>query len=97
MYISILNKVDKFNSGITVTSEIRSIGDKSLEVKTMYYGLAGAYFTSESAGYAGVGIPGKDGWSWSEKPELSKEIINLIETYEGTREATFVELPVFAN
>ena len=95
--VGILNKVDKFNTGITVTSEIRSIGDKSLEVKTMYYGLAGAYFASESAEYAGVGIPGKDGWSWSEKPELSKEIINLIETYEGTREATFVELPVFAN
>ena len=95
--VGILNKIDKFNTGITLTSEIRSIGDKSLEVKTLYYGLAGAYFASESAGYAGVGTPSNSGWSWSEKPELSKKIVNLIETYEGAREATFVELPVFAN
>ena len=48
--VGILNKIDKFNTGITLTSEIRSIGDKSLEVKTLYYGLAGAYFASESSG-----------------------------------------------
>ena len=95
--VGILNKIDKFNTGITLTSEIRSIGDKSLEVKTLYYGLAGAYFASESAGYSGVGTPGTEGWLWSEQPELSKKIINLIEVYEGTKEATFVELPVFAN
>lgn len=95
--VGILNKIDKFNTGITLTSEIRTIGDKSLEVKTLYYGLAGAYFASESAEYSGVGIPSNNGWSWSEKPKLSKKIINLIETYEGAREATFVELPVFAN
>ena len=95
--VGILNKIDKFNTGITLTSEIRSIGDKSLEVKTLYYGLAGAYFASESSGYSGIGTPGSDGWSWSEQPELSKKIINLIEVYEGKKEATFVELPVFAN
>lgn len=95
--VGILNKVDKFNTGLTVISEIRNIGDKTLEVKTLYYGLAGAYFASESAGYAGVGVPTKDGWSWSEEPDLGKDIINLIKTYEGTREATFIELPVFVN
>ena len=38
--VGTLNKIDKFNTGITLTSEIRSIGDKSLEVKTLYFGLA---------------------------------------------------------
>ena len=92
--VGTLNKIDKFNTGITLTSEIRSIGDKSLEVKTLYYGLAGAYFASESAGYAGIGTPGDAGWNWKENPEYKKQIINLIDTYEGAREATFVELPV---
>ena len=95
--VGTLNKIDKFNTGITLTSEIRSIGDKSLEVKTLYYGLAGAYFASESAGYAGIGSPGEAGWDWEEKPEFKKQIINLIDTYEGAREATFVELPVVAK
>ena len=95
--VGILNKIDKFNTGITLTSEIRSIGDKSLEVKTLYYGLAGAYFASESAGYAGIGTPGEAGWEWAERPEYKKQIINLIDTYEGTREAIFVELPVVAK
>ena len=95
--VGTLNKIDKFNTGITLTSEIRSIGDKSLEVKTLYYGLAGAYFASESAGYAGIGTPGEAGWEWVERPEYKKQIINLIDTYEGTREATFVELPVVAK
>ena len=95
--VGTLNKIDKFNTGITLTSEIRSIGDKSLEVKTLYYGLAGAYFASESAGYAGIGTPGEAGWEWVERPEYKKQIINLIDTYEGSREATFVELPVVAK
>ena len=47
--VGTLNKIDKFNTGITLTSEIRSIGDKSLEVKTLYYGLAGAYFKPAKA------------------------------------------------
>ncbi|MEC7609335.1 MAG: DUF3450 family protein, partial [Verrucomicrobiota bacterium] len=95
--VGTLNKIDKFNTGITLTSEIRTIGDKSLEVKTLYYGLAGAYFASESAGYAGIGTPGEAGWEWVERPEFKKQIINLIDTYEGAREATFVELPVVAK
>ena len=95
--VGTLNKIDKFNTGITLTSEIRSIGDKSLEVKTLYYGLAGAYFASESAGYAGIGTPSEAGWEWVERPEYKKQIINLIDTYEGAREATFVELPVVAK
>ncbi len=92
--VGILNKIDKFNTSITLTSEIRSIGNRSLEVKTLYYGLAGAYFASESAGYSGTGTPVEAGWDWVERPEYMKQIINLIDTYEGAREATFVELPV---
>jgi len=92
--VGILNKVDKFNTAITITSEIRSIGENSVEVKTLYYGLAGAYFASESAGYAGTGTPGTDGWEWTENSEISDQVVNLIKTYEGAREATFVKLPV---
>jgi len=92
--VGILNKIDKFNTGISITSEIRSVGDKSVEVKTLYYGLAGAYFASDNAEYAGTGAPGEDGWIWTENTEAGDEIVDLIRTYEGAREATFVALPV---
>jgi hypothetical protein len=95
--VGILNKIDKFNTGITITSEIRSIGDNSVEVKTLYYGLAGAYFASDDGKYAGTGTPGasgSDGWNWSENADISKGVVDLIRTYQGAREATFVKLPV---
>jgi hypothetical protein len=92
--VGILNKIDKFNTGITITSEIRSIGENSVEVKTLYYGLAGAYFASETADYAGIGSPAAGGWTWTENAEISTDIVNLIKTYEGAREASFVSLPV---
>lgn len=94
--VGILNKVDKFNTGITVTSEIRNIGDQSIEVKTIYLGLGGAFFASETSGYAGKGLPGAEGWSWEVDESISKEVVDLIQTYEGAREATFVKLPVQA-
>jgi len=95
--VGLLNKIDKFNTGITLTSEIRSIGDASVEVKTLYFGLAGAYFASENASYAGLGKPGSDGWDWTEDDAIADQVVALIKTYEGAREATFVKLPVAAN
>jgi len=92
--VGILNKVDKFNTGITIKSEIRSVGGSSSEVTTLYFGLAGAYFSNESGSYAGTGAPGSDGWEWTENQDKSDQILALIKSYSGAREAKFVELPV---
>lgn len=95
--VGILNRIDKFNTAITVTTEIRSIGERNVEVKTLYFGLAGAYFASANGDYAGFGSAGDDGWNWTEDAAIAGNVVNLIRTYEGTREATFVQLPVQAN
>ncbi|MGF1531913.1 MAG: DUF3450 family protein [Puniceicoccaceae bacterium] len=92
--VGILNRIDKFNSEISVISEIRQVETKSLEVKTIYFGLAAAYFASPASDYAGLGQPGEDGWQWSTEKSLSKPIQDLIRTYEGTREAVFTQLPI---
>lgn len=92
--VGILNKVDKFNTAITVTTEIRSIGEENVEVKTLYFGLAGAYFASASGDYAGYGSAGENGWKWTEDAAIAKNVVDLIKTYEGNREATFVQLPI---
>lgn len=95
--VGILNRIDKFNTAITVTTEIRGIGERNVEVKTLYFGLAGAYFASANGDYAGYGSAGDDGWNWTEDEAIAGNVVNLIKTYEGTREATFVQLPVQAN
>jgi len=92
--VGILNKIDKFNIGITVKSEIRSVADSSSEVTTLYFGLAGAYFSNNSGSYAGYGQPTADGWEWTESTDETKAILQLISSYKGTSEAKFVELPV---
>jgi hypothetical protein len=92
--VGILNKIDKFNGGISISSDIRQVGDTTSEVRTIYFGLAGAFFTNESGDYAGVGLPSASGWEWTAKPELGEKISQLVGVYEGAREATFVTLPI---
>ncbi|WP_269525184.1 DUF3450 family protein [Coraliomargarita parva] len=92
--VGILNKVDKFNTGITITSEIRNLGETSMEVKTIYFGLAGAFFASDNGAYTGIGIPAEGGWKWEEDKAIAGSVVDLIDTYEGAREASFVTLPV---
>lgn len=95
--VGILNRIDKFNTAITVTTDIRSLGERNVEVKTLYFGLAGAYFASANGDYAGYGTAGDAGWDWTEDAAIAGNVVNLIKTYEGNREATFVQLPVQAN
>lgn len=95
--VGILNKIDKFNTEITLTSEIRGIDGMNVEVKTLYFGLAGAYFASSDGKHAGVGIAGDDGWRWSGEADIAGQVVRLIETYEGNRQAAFTRLPVTTN
>jgi Protein of unknown function (DUF3450). len=92
--VGILNKIDKFNTGITVETAIRSVGDSSAEVTTLYIGLAGAYFANDTGSYAGYGVPGAEGWEWKEDAAIADQVVALIKSYQGAKEAKFVELPV---
>lgn len=92
--VGILNKVDKFNTGITIETAIRNVDNTSAEVTTLYFGLGGAYFSNDSGSYAGYGIPSPDGWEWKEDSAIADKVVELIKSYQGAREAKFVELPV---
>ena len=93
--VGILNEVDKFNSSISVESELqkRPSGEE-LQVKTLYVGLGQAYFVDKTGDFAGVGIPSKDGWQWAEAPGLGGHILKCIAIYENTQPPAFVELPL---
>lgn len=92
----ILAQMDKFNSSFTVVSEIRDLGaGRAVEVKTLYIGLATAYFADATGTTAGYGSPGASGWEWtSADPDLSERIALAIAIQENAQPPAFVALPV---
>ncbi len=96
--VGILSQADKFNTTLTETSESRELpGGKIVEVRTLYWGLAMAYYVDASGEYAGIGYPGADGWEWPQVEGAGAEIKRLIDVYEGAEEIQFVEVPARIN
>lgn len=96
--VGILSQADKFNTTLTETSESRELDNgKTVEVRTLYWGLAMAYYVDASGEYAGIGHPGADGWEWPQVPGAGAEIKRLIDVYEGAEEIQFVEVPARIN
>ena len=92
--VGILSQTDKFNTTITQTSESRDIGDgTTVEVRTLYWGVAHAFYVDGTGEYAGIGIPGEDGWEWPRLEEAGPRIKELINVYEGKGDIRFVEVP----
>jgi hypothetical protein len=92
----ILGHVEKFAANYNLLSEIRDLGGgRSVEVKTLYLGLAVAYFADAAGTTAGYGSPGPSGWEWTTvEGELAQRIGLAIAIHENTRPPAFVTLPV---
>lgn len=96
--VGILSQADKFNTTLTETSESREMpSGKVVEVRTLYWGLAMAYYVDASGEYAGIGYPAAGGWEWPQIEGAGPEIKKLIDIYEGSGEIQFVEVPARIN
>jgi len=96
--VGILSQTDKFNTTVTLTSESREIDSgKMIEVRTLYWGLAMAYYVDASGTYAGIGYPGASGWEWPKVEGAGPEIKRLLDVYEGSEEIQFVNVPAQIN
>lgn len=93
--IAFLAQVDKFNAGPSLISEVKEVEPgKSLEVRTLYFGLGAAYYTDAAATYAGVGYPTLEGWKWSPADATTaKRIAEAIGIYQNEKQPAFVSLP----
>jgi FtsZ-binding cell division protein ZapB len=92
--LGIVNECAKANGEITVATEIRTLSDgRSAEVKTVYLGLAQAFFVS-AKGEAGIGRPGDQGWQWDAANNLAPTITDVIQIMQNKASARFVPLPV---
>jgi hypothetical protein len=96
--VGMLSQAEKFNSTLTITSESRQIkGGPLIEVRTLYWGLAQAYFVDQSGDYAGIGVPTQNGWEWTRVDSAGPEIQRLFEVYAGSAEIQFVAVPARSN
>ncbi len=93
--VGILSQADKFNTTMTLTSEIQELDNgKMMQVSTLYWGSAIAYFVDDSGEYAGFGTPGEDGWEWTQLDGAGPDIRELLAVYEGTSDTIkFVQVP----
>lgn len=93
--LGILNELNRANSEITVSYEVRKLADgSSTEVQVIYVGLAQAYYLSPR-GDAGIGRPGSDGaWIWTADKSIAGDILLALEVIQGKHPPTFVPLPL---
>lgn len=92
--VGILSQADKFNNTITLTSETHSVSsDKEVQVNTLYWGLAMAYYVDASGEYAGISYPTANGWQKSLMEGVGPQIKQLIGVYEGDDAIQFVKIP----
>jgi archaellum component FlaC len=92
--VGILSQANKFNNTITLTSETRKLDSgKEVQVNTLYWGLAAAYYVDASGNYAGISYPTANGWQVSPIEGAGPQIKKIIGVYDGDEAIQFVKLP----
>jgi hypothetical protein len=98
--LGILNALATANTEISVQFEVHELaGGKPTEVKTIYVGLAQAYYVS-GGGEAGIGRPppsedaSADGWIWEPANAIAGDVLKAVEILEGKQSPAFVPLPL---
>ena len=93
--LGVLAQAEKFNGTATFVGETRPVDGQQVQVRTLYWGLAQAFYVDAMGRTAGIGRPTADGWQFSNEPDLADEARRLLDIYEGNVDAIeFVSLPV---
>lgn len=96
--VGILAQTDKFNSDMKYVSEVKTIEGESLEVQTIYLGLATALFSDATGRYAGYGYPAEDGWKWTTaKGPDAAAVAQAIDIYLSRKSPAFVAVPLHVD
>ncbi|KAF0094422.1 MAG: hypothetical protein E1N59_1953 [Puniceicoccaceae bacterium 5H] len=94
--VGVLNQLERYNNQFNFTTDTKQTGEgQSKSVDVMYVGLGQGYYVDQEGTIAGVGIPAKGGWKWTERNDLAPQIRRAIAYYNGEiKPAEFVQLPV---
>jgi hypothetical protein len=104
-----LRLVDRIQSVFTLMAEIERLqmeahvvkemvntgGSASRQVDVIYLGLARGFAVSMSADWAGVGVPGTQGWKWTALPEeYIPAVRSAVKTLRNEQTAELVNVPL---
>ncbi|RYD61980.1 MAG: DUF3450 family protein [Verrucomicrobiaceae bacterium] len=93
--IELLAEVEKFQQQIHLHSELRKDSQgREFKMQVVYFGLAMAYGVNEDGSFAVAGRPEKDGWKFTERPDLAAQIQQLVVSASSEKDATFTQLPL---
>lgn len=92
--LAIMDSIRAFDKKLTVSAMLSEDATGQLhEVKTLYLGLAQAFYVGSED--AGIGRPGASGWEWKSQPDIENEIRRAIAMVKGeTHAIDFVNLPL---
>lgn len=92
--LGVLQEIDKWNREVTLTSEVRELGDGSTaEVTVVYVGLGHGYYVDARGVAAGVGAATDQGFVWTPRNDAAAAIRAAIAMVKNEVPAAFVRLP----
>ncbi len=92
---NILTEAEKANSEIVTVHEERDVNGKTQSVRTVYFGLAMAYSSTEDESVGWIGTPGPTGWTFEENASEAKAIAKVVAIANDEADVSFV--PVTAK
>ncbi|MDQ8186346.1 DUF3450 family protein [Pelagicoccus sp. SDUM812002] len=92
--VAISTLIDEFNNDLTLAHTIKELDDGSIiEVRVLYWGLAGAYASNLDGTKAWVISPTTSSWKWTPAGTNSLAIKSLFDVYDKTIDPALVGVP----
>jgi len=93
--LEVLAEIEKFQQLVHVNPELHKDKDgREFKVQVVYFGLAMAYGVNEDGSFAITGLPGDDGWTFVERPDLAPKITQLVASATSEKDTSFSQLPL---
>lgn len=89
-----LAAIESLHNQIHGTREMIAADGQARQADVLYLGLARGFAVSPKNDWAAVGVPGKNGWVWSQARVEPEAIRTLIEVYHQRETATLVNVPL---
>ncbi len=92
--VAISTIIDEFNNDLTLAHTIKEMDDGSvIEVRVLYWGLAGAYASNIDGSKAWVITPSVSEWTWTPAGTDNLAIKQLFDVYDKTIDPAMVSVP----
>ena len=95
LVMAIYTEMEKLQNNYHWVKEVINVGGgRRTEVEILYVGLSCGFAVSADGGWAAIGRPGPEGWTWEPRPSLGPEVRKAIDVLNRRRTPELVSLPL---